>query len=309
MKKSIAIILVILVLISCDLSTSIIPTEDTEDMVATVNSLMTEFPTIENQPTKKPISQPTSQPTLLAPNPSLQTKDSGTAMSTSMAGTPQVNLATEASGTVQATRSLTSTPTITPTFIPDDPRNSMGAYSWVDSFENGNNWPKDSDNFTSVLFENGTMKLTALADTDGWRLTYPSIENFYLEASFQTTDCEKTDHFGIIFRVPDISTANQGYFYGIQCDGKYFIRVFTENVMTSIVYPKANPAILTEDMAVNRLGIKADDDKLTLYVNGVLVKEITDTHFQRGGFGIFVGSDVVQNLTVIVDEIAYWSLP
>ena len=79
--------------------------------------------------------------------------------------------------------------------------------------------------------------------------------------------------------------------------------------MTSIVYAKASPAILTETGAVNRLGVLAESEKLTLFINGTLVKEITDTHFTRGGFGIFVGSDVVPNLTVIVDEIAYWSLP
>lgn len=153
------------------------------------------------------------------------------------------------------------------------------------------------------------MKLSALTDQDGWRLTYPTLTNFYLEANVQTSECEKSDHFGIIFRVPDIKAANQGYFYGIQCDGKYFLKVFAENLMTSIVYAKANSAILTDQNAVNRLGIMAEQDQLTLYINGVKVNQITDTHFLSGGFGIFVGSDETKNLTVSVDEIAYWSLP
>jgi hypothetical protein len=301
MKKTISIILVILILIGCDLSTSIVPTEEIEDMAATVNAIMTEFPTIESLPTK----EPTSQPTLLAPIPSMQT----TIDATSAAGTPQSPLATNANPTVHSTAMLTYTPTITPTYLPEDPHAVLGPYSWVDTYANGNNWPQGSDKFTSVQFENGTMKLTALTDTDGWRLTYPSIANFYLEASFQTAACQKTDHFGIIFRVPDISSANQGYFYGIQCDGKYFLKVFADNLMTSIVYAKAHAAILTEMNAVNRLGIMAEGDTLSLYINGVMVKEVSDTHFERGGFGIFVGSDFVKNLTVIVDEIAYWSLP
>jgi hypothetical protein len=305
MKKSISLILVILVLMACDLSSSIVPTEQVEDMAATVNSIMTEFPTIESLPTK----EPTSQTTLLAPIPSGQTTYSGTMQPTGSAGTPQLTSATNGTTTPEGTDLASPTPTITPTFIPDDPRNSLGPYSWVDTYANGNNWPQGSDKFTSTIFENGKMKLTALTDTDGWRLTYPNISNFYLEASFQSLDCEKSDHFGLIFRVPDISTANQGYFYGIQCDGKYFLKVFSENLMTSIVYAKANAAILTEQNAVNRLGVMAEDDKLTLYVNGVMVKEVTDPHFTRGGFGIFVGSDVVNNLTVIIDEIAYWSLP
>lgn len=300
MKKTVSLILVFMVLMACDLSSSIVPTEQAEDMAATVNSIMTDFPTIESLPTK----EPTSQPTLLAPIPSGQATYSG-----GMQPTPKPTSETDGTLTPEGASLSSRTPTITPTFIPDDPRNSLGPYSWVDSYANGNNWPQGNDKFTSILFENGMMKLTALTDTDGWRLTYPSISNFYLEANFQTLDCEKTDHFGLIFRVPDISSANQGYFYGIQCDGKYFLKVFAENLMTSIVYPKANDAILIDQNAVNRLGVMAEDEKLTLYVNGVMVKEITDTHFTRGGFGIFVGSDVVNNLTVNIDEIAYWSLP
>ncbi|MGB8253411.1 MAG: family 16 glycoside hydrolase, partial [Anaerolineaceae bacterium] len=187
---------------------------------------------------------------------------------------------------------------------------TLGPPSWIDTYANGNNWPQGNDQFTSVAFDSGFMKLTALTNTgDGWRLTYPTLNNFYLEAKFQTGNCEQSDHFGIIFRVPDINTANQGYFYGIQCDGKYFLKVFAENKMTSIVYAKASTSIFPGKDVVNRLGIMAEGDKLSLYVNGTLVKEISDTHFERGGFGIFVGSDVVKNLTVWVDEIAYWSLP
>jgi hypothetical protein len=306
MKKYLSILLVILVLLGCDLSTSIVPTEANEDMAATVNSIMTDFPTIESLPTK----EPTSQPTLMAPIPSFQTTLSGSIQPTVGQGTPQLTPLTTISGTQQSTvAAITTTPTITPTFLPEDPRNTLGPPSWIDTYTNGNNWPQTTDKYTSVLFENGTMKMTALTSIgDGWRLTYPNIANFYLEANFQTGTCEKTDHFGIIFRVPDISAANQGYFYGIQCDGKYFMKVFAENVMTT-EFVKSSTTIVTGKDAVNRLGIMAEGDKLSLYINGVLVKELNDTHFTRGGFGIFVGSDYVKNLTVTVDEIAYWSLP
>ncbi len=305
MKKYLSIILVILVLLSCDLSTSVVPTETGEDMAATVNSIMTDFPTIESLPTK----EPTSQPTLLAPVPSVQTTGSGVIQPTVGEGTPQLTPLISIGGTPQSTGvAITMTPTITPTFMPEDPRNTLGPPSWIDTFTNGNNWPLGSDKYANAMVENGMLVMTSLTNANGWRLTYPNIANFYLEAKFQNGECGKSDHFGIIFRVPDISAANQGYFYGIQCDGKYFLKVFAENVMTSIVYAKTSAAINTGKDAVNRLGIMVEGDKLTLYVNGILVKEINDTHFTRGGFGIFVGSDIVKNLTVSVDEIAYWSL-
>ena len=86
MKKTISLILVFLVLLACDLSSSIVPTEQPDDMAATVNSIMTDFPTIESLPTKKP----TSQPTLLAPIPSGQATFSGSMLPTGSAGTPQL---------------------------------------------------------------------------------------------------------------------------------------------------------------------------------------------------------------------------
>ncbi len=307
MKKISVGLLILLFLLSCDLSTSLGPTEESSDMSATVNSIMTTFPTIDSLPTKKP----TSQATLLAPIPLLQTPGSGTTFPTLDQSAPQTTLTvmSASSQTTGISQTITVTPTITPTFMPEDPRSMLGPPSWNDNYANGNNWPQGNDQFTSVIFSDGFMKLTALTDTDGWRLTYPNLKNFYLEANFQTGDCKTTDHFGIIFRVPDISLANQGYFYGIQCDGKYFLKVFAENLMTSIVYAKTSSAILPGKDVVNRLGIMAEDDQLSLFVNGTLVKEVSDTHFERGGFGIFIGSDAVKNLTVWVDEINYWSLP
>lgn len=276
-------------------------------MSATVNSIMTTFPTIDSLPTK----MPTSQPTLLAPIPINITQVVGTISPSMNPANPLVTamITTPDSLATENNPKATVTPSITPTFILEDPRNTLGPPSWIDNYANGNNWPQGSDNYTSVLFENGFMKLTALTGIDGWRLTYPNIKNFYLEANIQSINCEKSDHFGIIFRVPDISAANQGYFYGIQCDGKYFLKVFSDNLMTSLVYPKNNPAIIAGKNVVNRLGVMAEADKISLYINGSLVKEVTDNHFEHGGFGIFIGSDVVKDLTIWVDEIAYWSLP
>ncbi|MBN2677638.1 MAG: hypothetical protein JXR32_06185 [Anaerolineaceae bacterium] len=305
MKKIIILVLLLAFLLSCDLSTSLAPEENIGDMAATVNSIMTELPTMEEIATQT--EDATSAPTLLAPVPSIDTFDVGTPQPTLHSGTAQATFDPNHGATIETTATMTAT--ITPTFIPGDPRGTLGPYSWVDTYANGNNWPQGNDQYTSVVFEDGFMKLTALTDTYGWRLTYPELKNFYMEANFQTPSCQETDHYGIIFRVPDISTADEGYFYGIQCNGKYFLKVYSEKNMTSLVFAKSSLAILPGKEAVNRLGVMAVDNKITLYINGVLVKEIEDDLFSSGGFGIFVRSVVEKNLSVWVDEIAYWSLP
>jgi hypothetical protein len=50
-------------------------------------------------------------------------------------------------------------------------------------------------------------------------------------------------------------------------------------------------------------------DKLVLYANGVLLKEVKDGTFTEGSFGIFVGARETTNFTISVDEISYWKNP
>ena len=59
----------------------------------------------------------------------------------------------------------------------------------------------------------------------------------------------------------------------------------------------------------NRMGIFAVGSRLILYANGQLLTEIQDTLYPSGYFGIFVGSDVTEDLTVYVDEMSYWLDP
>jgi hypothetical protein len=53
----------------------------------------------------------------------------------------------------------------------------------------------------------------------------------------------------------------------------------------------------------------ADGKKLSLYANGVLLKEVSDDIHLSGKFGVFVGSVKTPDFTVLVDEMAYWDLP
>ena len=66
-----------------------------------------------------------------------------------------------------------------------DPAASLGAPDWVDNLDNGNNWLTDNDAFTEIKFNGGYMKLTAITDLDGWRLSWPAPDDFYLEGKFQ----------------------------------------------------------------------------------------------------------------------------
>lgn len=210
----------------------------------------------------------------------------------------------------------TPTPTFTPTLAPTatlsdtDPAATLGSPDWVDDMDDGDNWPTGFNEYTSIDFKDGYLKLTAETDVDGWRLSWPFLEDFYLEATMKTDDCQGSDHFGLMFRVPANANANKGYLFGITCDGKYSLRRWDGTNMYFPVNMTASNAINKGEDVINRIGVMAKGENLALYINGQKVKEVTDNVYLEGNFGIFVGSGgTTEDFTVWVDQIRYWENP
>lgn len=207
----------------------------------------------------------------------------------------------------------TNTPTEevepTPTLSGADPAASLGDPDWVDDMANGDNWPTGVNKYTTIAFEDSTLKLTAETDLDGWRLSWPYLTDFYLEASMQTPDCETSDHYGLMFRVPAKADANKGYLFGITCDGRYSLRRWDGQTMYFPVNWTASDVIAKGENAVNKLGVMAREAEIALYINGQKVDEVTDNAYLEGSFGIFVGKDNTDDFTVWVDQVRYWENP
>jgi len=224
---------------------------------------------------------------------------------------------TEPAPTVAPTNTPENTPTSTGTATPlptntipaTDPRQSLGNPTWTDNFSNDNNWPMGDDKFTQWEVKNNQLVIKPLDTLDGWRLTWPELKDFYLEMTAKAESCSNADHFGLIFHVPDKKAADRGYLYGISCDGKYALRTWNAKKMGILVKWTANPAILSGANQVNRIGVMAIGNQIRLYANGVLLKEIQDDTYTEGGFGIFIGSQKPEQMTLMVQDIRYWNNP
>jgi hypothetical protein len=216
-----------------------------------------------------------------------------------------------------ATEAPTSTPAPTDTPVPtptatlaeEYPTKNLGDPTWVDNMDNGDNWPTGNDKYTAIKFEGGFLKLTALTDLDGWRVSWPTLDDFYLETTLQTPDCDGSDHFGLMFRVPADSQATKGYLFGITCDGRYSLRRWDGQTMHFPVDWTSHDAIQKGEKAINKLGVLARGEDIALYVNGQKVKALSDSSYLDGKFGFFVGGTNVENLTVWVDQVRYWDDP
>ena len=202
--------------------------------------------------------------------------------------------------------------TQTPTFTPEDPRTILGPPTWIDNFDNDNNWTLFDDVCFKSEIEGGQYRMNSKTAPSAtcWEVSWPKIQNFYLETTSNTTDaCEGTDRYGMIFRAPDPS---QGYPFGLTCDGQYGMARWDpeEKQWDYFVDFTSSDRINAGPNQTNRIGVMAEGNRFGLYINGYLVAEVEDNTFpEEGLFGYFIGATVTEGFLVKYDEIAYWEMP
>jgi hypothetical protein len=280
LKKFACLLTLSILLAACNMPNRARPEATaTADIVATeVSRLKTEMPTHTPLPTQAPL-QPSDTPP-------------------------------PAASTDTPAPSPTSEPSASSTPIPGDPASALGVPNWKDSLDTSKNfYLYDNDN-TAVEAGDGTLHLlskTAIG-WHAWSLTYAQkSSDFYLEATFKTGSCSGADLYGLVFRA---SKENAGYFYGVTCDGRYGLhaRDFNNNTDNEILSLKNNPAILTGSSQTNRLGVKGEGNKISLYANGVLLEELTNDTYSAGYFGPFIAANETSNFSVDLDQVALWKL-
>jgi hypothetical protein len=231
--------------------------------------------------------------------------------------TTAVDTPTEGSTPGEETPTETTTPLISPTNTPEpsgvDPRNRLGEADFVDNFENAANWPLYNDGSVSFSVQDGELVMRAFNPVgwDGWMVSRPVLQDFYIELSASFRECSGLDRYGLLLRASDPAANWYGYLVGISCDGRYSLRHWNGPTIsfTPLIDWTASEHIKSGANEVNRLGLWAEGNRLVVYVNGYQLSEVRDTRQTAGRFGVFVGSINTVDLTVEADEVAYWVLP
>lgn len=208
----------------------------------------------------------------------------------------------------------TSTAVATLTPAADDIAAALGEPTFRNPMDNGRGFglgePYDDDN-VRIAVENGALTMTGKNDNGwhSWRLTSPKLGNVYIEATVRTRNCSRDDLYGIVARAPDYESG-KGYYFGFTCDGRYNLGKWVEQGISDMIAYTQNSAILAGSNQTNRIGIRMEGRKLSLYANGKLLQEIEDTSFQEAGYyGVFIAPNETAGFTVDYDQIAYWTLP
>ncbi|NLF51359.1 MAG: hypothetical protein GX577_09510 [Leptolinea sp.] len=203
------------------------------------------------------------------------------------------------------TETAIPTVTLTATLSPDDPRARLGNPTWKETFDKPNqNFYQDDNESIRFIYESGDLVLTAKnPNWTSWSMSYHKPANYYLEATFKVGECSSSDRYGLVFRAPDLT---DGYFFGITCDGRFALKVFSQK--GELIAWTNHPAINTGSNQVNRVGVLVQNNRYALYTNGKLLQEtIDDTFVKEGLFGAYIASSTTTNFTVRVEDIAFWN--
>lgn len=213
---------------------------------------------------------------------------------------------------------------------PYDPAASYGPPIVHEDFEGSSGiFPSRSDGVARAWYADGryNISFTTLGRYT-WYWTNEDGGDFYAEAVMINGDeCVQWDRGGILFR-GDITT-DTAYFFGVTCDGNYFIADSSDYYGDSVCYiwdggsewdcsyPKMTPSeyIAVGPGAVNRIGIMAQGGDYTFYVNGNYVDSFSEWAYlgfvdiSRGPFALFLGTHQRDKARVQFEEFNVWNLP
>jgi hypothetical protein len=208
-----------------------------------------------------------------------------------------------------STATMAASPAIT--LDPSDPKAGLANPDWHEGFDGTGAWYIFQDEFVRFQAIENKLEMTAFQanNRNGWALAPQLVsDKFFVEmtATFGDT-CKGADHFGLM--LSPVSSADKGYLFGISCEGKYVLWMWDGTRMTALVKWTKSEGILDGANKTNRIGIRVEGNKLSLYANGTLLTELTDKSYGMVYFGVFVGSAETANFLVQVSSLNYWSLP
>ena len=211
----------------------------------------------------------------------------------------------------EPTAKPTIPPTVEPTAVREYPADNLGEPTFTDTMDDPNQWTTGYTPFTEIAYSGGMLDLTGSTIMDGWRLSQQQAKNFFAEIDIEPQNCTGADRYGLYFRVPNAETTDQGYLYGLTCSGYYSLRrwdgLFYE--MTTLIPWTEAAQINAGPNKVNKLGVQAIDDTITLFVNGQKLVEAKDITIEKGYIGLFVGAQRTPLFTIRADNFRVWQLP
>jgi hypothetical protein len=184
---------------------------------------------------------------------------------------------------------------------------NLGAPTWRDPMDNATNWYLLDTANTKFSMDDGKLVMKSIKPGAGeeWGLSNrPSMNDYYLQATFITGEaCSGLDRYGLLGRAPD---PNKGYVLEFSCDGRYRLYKWDGTTYTALQEWRSAGSIKSGANQTNVMGLWMQENELRVYANAHLLAEFSDDTYDKGQFGLAVGSANTENFIASVDLVEYW---
>lgn len=177
---------------------------------------------------------------------------------------------------------------------------------FADSFAPGEtgNWVIEGDNAgqTAVIDERLVIELAQTNVMQFATLPDHTFDNFILEVEARLLQGDLGSSYGLLFRMQDTT---RFYRFEITGDGLFMVeRRDGEAGWTRFVDSwTASPAINQGYNSPNQLRVEALGQSISLYVNGILVHQFTDTAYNSGTIALDAGTFTQPQVQVAFDNV------
>ncbi len=179
-----------------------------------------------------------------------------------------------ATATAQALASRNPYPPNTGTLALDDPLNDNSkGYGWEEGTRDGGTCTFTGGVYQSSIPQDGVFHSCLALNAD--------FSNFAFEVQATITS---GNYSGIVFRASRATT--QFYYFLINRNGDFFLKVFFNKTDNSIIASGSSPAIHTNLNEMNLIAVVAQASNIDLYVNHQLINSLSDTTYNHGQVGV-----------------------
>lgn len=186
--------------------------------------------------------------------------------------------------------------------------NTTGALIFEDLFDTAGPWAVGDTADSNIAVSGGA--LTYIQKTPGtfsYRIIGRQGSDFRAEVSTALPKgCGSGDKFGLMFRILD---ANNYYVIQVDCEGRYRLMRLVGGAGTALIDWSQSTAIKRGVNAANTLRVETKGNSMTMFINGERLDTASDSIFAKGRFGLWVGSNVTKNFTVVFDELRVYQNP
>ncbi len=157
-------------------------------------------------------------------------------------------------------------------------------------------WPAvKQDALTGEPLPTGGYQMTATPA--GWIYTSRlAISTFYAEVSARPQDCPPDAGYGLLFHYID---PGRFRFFIVWCSGAYSLVERPEAARTVVLAEGMMPATLDPSTGEHRLGVRATDSGLDLFVDDIPIARTAASSMPAGDIGMYVEAAGRKPITVV----------